>query len=444
MSIFDYFRWNQQHEYKGPNIKFGRYSDAFKDEVKQTLFYEAIQRFDQEQFLPSVINLLDFLRDDLTDNVQYDIEGEELFFQILQGSKTILGRCNNEKFVAISEIAAVSAPNVGLYRRLLDKNYVLKHNRFCLDAGMNLILKFDSFAVDASPKKLYFALKELAINADKYDDILIDEFEELDQSNTGKIIQLTDVIKSTKAEFLRKEIKNAFDRIDQYKGFNDEVHHAISYILLYCNYKLDYLVKPEGFTMELIERNHRLFFTKNEQEASHKNKLVRRNLALLLERTDDQLFEEFYDTVHTFGYTQNASHEQLKALINNELPKVETYISAGKIDLALDVMGYVAMYGLFHNGFPQPDVDMLSLFMHVMESEYYDDLGFKTTFYRKEQLKEKRTLNRIREIREMNKDLYPEFNPEVSILSFEGKWQFAHSFLKMLQAYDLHYAGTIS
>ena len=36
MSIFDYFRWNQQHEYKGPNIKFGRYSDAFKDEVKQS------------------------------------------------------------------------------------------------------------------------------------------------------------------------------------------------------------------------------------------------------------------------------------------------------------------------------------------------------------------------------------------------------------------------
>lgn len=444
MSIFDFFRWNQQHEYKGPEIMFGRYSDSFKDEVKQALFYEAIQRFDQDQFLPSIINLLDFLRNDLSDNVQYDIDGEELFFQILQGSKTIMGRCNSEKFVAISEIATVNAPNVGLFRRLLDKNYVLKYNRFCLDVDMNLILKFDSFAVDASPKKIYFALKELAINADKYDDILIDEFKELDQFHQGKIIALPDDIKSIKVDYLRKEIRTVFARIDELKGFNEDLHHAISYILLYCNYKLDYLVKPEGFTMELIERNHRLFFTNSEQEVSQKNKQVRRNLKLLLDRTDEQLFEELYDTVHTFGYTQNASHDQLKALITSELPKAETYISAGKIDLAIDVMGYIAMYGLFHNGFPQPDVDMLSLFMHVLESEYFTDLGFETSFYHEEKLESKRILHRIQEVRAMNMELYPEFDTDVSILSFEGKWQFAHSFLKMLQAYDLHYAGTIS
>ena len=444
MSIFDFFRWNVENDYNGPNLKFGRYSDAFKDEVKHGLFSEAVDQFEAENFLQSIVYLLDFLRNDLDDNVQYDVEGKELFFEILQGSKRIIGRCNEQKFVALSELASVSAPNIGLYRRLLDKNYLLKYVRFCLDEKMDLALKFDSYIQDASPKKLYNALKELSINADKYDYILIEEFDESTKTNTGKIIELSPTITQIKCAYIKSEIRKVVERAEKLKATTLDYQNAVSYLLLYCNYKLDYLVKPEGYIMELIERNHRLFFAENNQTVAQKNKTIVKNFELVLERTDKQIQNELYDTVHTFGYTQPASHDQLKALIEEELIKANAFIVHKKYDIALDILGYIAAYGLFHYGFPQPDIDMLFLLMHVLENDYFVELGFESEFLNGKQLQERKIIHRINQIRAMNSELYPEFDPQVQMLNFENKWQFAYSFLTMITKYHLHYMGHIA
>ena len=60
-------------------------------------------------------------------------------------------------------------------RRLVESNYVLEYSRYGLDDDDNLVIKFDTSALDASPYKLYYALKEVAANADKQDDLLLDE-----------------------------------------------------------------------------------------------------------------------------------------------------------------------------------------------------------------------------------------------------------------------------
>jgi len=379
MSIFNFLRRKLAQSDKGPELKFGRHTVNLKEQEEQVLLSEAIRLFEDNRRIEAIEYLLNYLRNDLEDNLSYDVENHEIFFELLQGSKRIYGRCSEEKCVAIAEIATVSKPNIGLYRKLLDRNYLLKYCRFCLQED-KLILKFDSYTMDASPHKMFHALKEISINADKYDDILVDEFDELENILSGKIKHLDKGILDTKEQYLRTEISELLKKLETQHGQLETYHSGVSYLLLHCTYKLDYLIKPEGYVMELLEKNHRIFFEKNNKSSATKNEEIKENLQLILDRSSAQLREEFYETQHTFDYTKPAGHHQLRALINAELPKASNYRAAKQNDIALAIMGYIASYSLFHYSLPTPDLDMLHLLIRVHEEQYFHTLGFSPEY----------------------------------------------------------------
>ena len=81
-----------------------------------------------------------------------------------------------QKLRCSARIAKGEQLNVGLLRRLIEHNYGLKYSRYALDAEGYITIVFDTFLLDGSPYKLYYALKEIATHADKQDDLLISEF----------------------------------------------------------------------------------------------------------------------------------------------------------------------------------------------------------------------------------------------------------------------------
>lgn len=438
MSIFNYIRRKLAASDTGPDVKFGRHAINTKEQVEQALLGQAIFLFEENKRLESIEYVLNYLRNDLEDNLAYDVENNEIFFELYQGSKKIIGRCNENKFVAISEIATLNNTNIGLFRKLLERNYLLKYCKFCLD-GEKLILKFDSFTMDASPQKIFYALKEMAINADKYDDILADEFDELDNILSGKISYLSDEILTTKENFLRQSIQDTIHKVDNFSEMVDDKEAAISFLLLHCNYKLDYLIKPEGYVMEILERNHRVYFEQSKMGAAGKNEEIKKNLALILDRSSEQLREELYQTVHTFEYTKAASHLDLRNLINSELPKASAYYSKNQRDLALAVMSYIASYSLFHFSLPTPDIDMLSLLMRVLEDDYFLALGFNPNYAQNNTPIRTAVEKRIDSIIAEHKQQHPYFKPAYDSLVYTDSVNFAHSFLSMVAAYDIHF-----
>jgi hypothetical protein len=438
MSIFNFIKRKLAESDNGPDIKFGRHIFNAKEQEEQALFGEAIRLYEDDELLPSIEYLLSFLRIDMEDNLAYDVQGGELFFELYQGSKQILGRCNDNKFVAVADVARISGPNIGLYRKLLERNYLFKYCRFCID-GERLIIKFDSFTMDASPQKLFHALKEMSINADKYDDILADEFDELENHLSGKITYLSPEILTTKEAYLRTEIQKTLDSIGTILGSDESQLAITTYLLLYCNYKLDYLTKPEGYVMEILERNHRAYFDNNKQTASQKCEEIKENFQLVLERSSDQLKDEFYQTCHTFDYTKAASHHDLRALIEKEIPKAQMYYSSGKNEIAQIVCGYIASYSLFHYSLPTPDLDLLDLLLRVLENEYFVSLGF-TPSYTDEYLPIQAIVEKKLElILRENKATHPYLKINYSNLVFTDMAGFAISFLEMVASIDIHY-----
>ena len=132
-------------------------------------------------------------------------------------------------------------------RRLLEQNFNLKYNRFALDEAGNIAIIFDTYP-GWLPYKLYYALKEVATKADKQDDLLLEEFKSLQSVDTTTWKNATG--RKTKIQLYRHRPDQTgpggksgkLDKI-QYSG-------SIGYLLLDLIYRLDYLIKPEGFMMK--------------------------------------------------------------------------------------------------------------------------------------------------------------------------------------------------
>ena len=232
MSFFSRLFSARKPAKKPPDIEFGRFTDGYKSEVKYDAWDEAIDYFEKGDYPASFRSFFSYLSDDHDSNVQYEETDDGFGFSILQGSKKITGFTNERTFKAEGKIAHASDLNIGLMRRLIESNYNLKYGRYSLDDQQNITIVFDSIVVDASPYKLYYGLKEIALAADKQDDLLIEEFDMLKPINTSHIIDLPTSEKEVKLRYLRAEIDAVLSYIKEGRLNPIQYPGGITYLLL--------------------------------------------------------------------------------------------------------------------------------------------------------------------------------------------------------------------
>lgn len=174
---------------KGSKAYFGRFTDAYKSTEQYEAWDKAVLHFENRDFQDAIAEFINYIQDTSEHNVSKLASGA-LDFDILQGSKTIMVRTKNGQIRVNCKIAHADQLHIGFMRRLLDLNYELKYVRYGLSEDEVIQLLFDTALEDASPYKLYFALKELAIHADKQDDLLVDEFSFLKPIRSGQIESL--------------------------------------------------------------------------------------------------------------------------------------------------------------------------------------------------------------------------------------------------------------
>jgi hypothetical protein len=421
------------------DIRFGRYSDAYKQSTNYDAWDRALVKFEQEDYLDSYREFFEYLRDDQEDNVRYWDENGGVRFELFQGSKKIAGFGNYKKFKAEAKIAKTQKLNVLFMRRLIEKNFTLDYSRFALDPDDNITILFDTYTIDGSPYKLYYALKELATNADKLDDLLLDEFRMLQPVDTSHLDELPPEEKEVKYNYLKGEIKKTLQEFNHGRLSQEHYAGGLGFLLLHLVYKLDYLIKPEGFTMETLERIHRLFFAKDDKSLAQKNQLVARELQKLLERPKKDYFKEMYRVKSTFGITHPANHDRIIAFIDGELPNMSWYKDNGHERVALAIPGYIVGYCLFEYAAPKPDRDLFHLYFQIMEQPYFNELGLGLDFFdpATRQFNRRSIRRAIDRIVADNRAKYPKLNPAVHTLDYRSLSDFARSFLLMLRNLDM-------
>ncbi|MBL7814964.1 MAG: hypothetical protein JNL70_08140 [Saprospiraceae bacterium] len=422
-----------------PSIKFGRYTDSYKQKLQYEAWEVALDKFEAQDYLNSYQAFFRYLRDDNEDNVRWVEENGNIKFEILQGSKRVSGIANAQKFVAEARIVHADNLSVAVMRRLVEFNYVLEYSRYGLDDDNNLVIKFDTSALDGSPYKLYYALKEVAANADKQDDLLLDEFGmQLKPIDMGSKADIPNQEKEIKYKFLTQKIQFVISEIDSKKLDGDKYPGGISYLLLDAAYRIDFLTSPEGFLMETIERMHRSYFSTEEKSMIMKNIGLRKYFEKVMTRSKELVMDELYATTSTFGILVPKQHDALVSLIDGELQNMDWYETNKHDSIAIAIPGYIVGFALFSYALPKPERALLAFYYKIFESQFFKDLGYTPQYYHPESgvFDQKAIKSSIRDIVEKYINEYPKLIPDYAILDYKTPLKLARTYLMMLKNMD--------
>lgn len=440
MGLFDRLFGNGAEEQAQPKIKFGRYSDSYKRPESYEAWDTALEKFEEQEYLDAYRAFFNYLRDESEDNVKLrEVEGG-IYFDLFQGSKKISGFVDEHKLRVESKVAHTEKFRVAFMRRLVELNYELEYSRFALDQDGNITIVFDTYTIDGSPYKLYYALKEVATKADKQDDLLLDEFQSLQPVDVEHLEMMSREEKEVKCNYIQEQIRETLEEVDNGKLNKDKYAGGVAYLLLYLIYKLDYLVKPEGFMMEVLERLHRLYSTKDDKKSmAELNQVICRELRTLQDRPREEFYKEMYRVPATFGITMPVSHDRVVSLIDAELHQMDWYLDNGYDKIALSIPGFICSYCMFIYAIPQPGRELFHLYFQITESDYFRDLGFTNYYYdTTTHTFDKKAIKRaIRRIVDKHRDHFHKLIFPTGSLDFSSLARFARSYFQIIRNLDM-------
>lgn len=420
-----------------PCLTFGRFSDVYQAEERQSYWEKSIEAHEKKRYLESIALFLDFLTQEEQGNVEVEQVGpEKLKFKIFQGSKCIEGFANQDGFFAQAVVAHCKQISLGAMRTLLEENYELRYSAYALDSDDNLTMVMHTDHQDGSPYKLYYGLKELATQADRRDDVLVAEFEELSPVYNGNITPLTERDKRIRMQYFRNELEkvlaiyeNESSRFDRYPGL-------LSYILLSTAFAIDYFLKPEGKVMDHIENVYATYFHVNTLTPNLKNAEIYRELKKMASITDEALGQELYETKNTFGRLEAAAHVKLQEVTEQELTHFDWYLQSDLSDYAIYIPRYICSLLLFGYALPMLDHKLLNLLLRVIENDFFVSLGYVSLVKHDGNVDEKKFAERLEEI--VKKSILKNIPGRqlMAQLDFDDRALLGASFLRLISNLD--------
>ncbi|HEX5624744.1 MAG TPA: hypothetical protein VFX48_01905, partial [Saprospiraceae bacterium] len=365
---------------EGPIIAFGRFTDAHKSKEHYAAWDDSLKFFEEGQVQTAVEKLVIYLKNAAGDNIQVASDRPEFRFVVFHGSKQLNCLLDQRHFRAEAKIAHCKELNVGFLRRAVEFNFDLNYSRYALDPESNLCLVFDSSLEEASPYKLFYGLKEMALQADKEDDILLDEFEYLEPVQNQHIKKLPPEIVAVKIRFIRTRIEKALSS-DALGSLNPRrFQGALTYLYLSVVYTLDYLVKPEGPMMDMIGNMHIRYFETPAEHTEQKISLLESGLREIRDLTDEEMANELYEVISTFGITSPANHKTIAQFIEAELQVLPWYEENNHDAICISICNYIAGYCLYNFSMAEPVQELLHMYFEIVEADYFRALGFDNEF----------------------------------------------------------------
>ncbi len=379
MGFWDRLLSNQKP--KQQEIAFGRFSDAYKSKEQYKNWDDSLKLFEEGKIREAIAQLVNYLKNQSGDNVQVDAQGNFILFQ---GSKQIHCSLDDRLFKAVCKVAHCKELNVGFLRKAIEHNYRLNYARFALDEENNLCLIFDSLLADASPYKLYYGLKELALQADKDDDILLDEFEYLEPIQNQHIKLLSPEIMAVKIQFIRQQIQKVFEPTVLGSLNTRRFQGALTYVYLSVIYGLDYLVKPEGKLMDLLGTMHIRYFETAAENTELKVSILETGLKEIQEMSDADLAKELYEVIGSFGITSPVKQATIVQFIDAEIQAIQWYEENKHHQICYAISNYIVGYCMYNFAMPEPIRQLFRLYFEIAHSSYYKALGYSNNYWRKE------------------------------------------------------------
>ena len=435
------FTWSKKKEegeveVAAPRLQFGRYSDNNKPVAKVARWNNADTLFKEKKWHESIAAFFDYLRDDDVDNVQHTSNGTSGTFQIHQGSKIIKGTYNEKMLEAGVALATMVQPSVPVMRRLLEMNFTLYYTRYALQ-GENLVMLFDSSIETANPSKLYYGLKELATKADKQDDLLLQDFASLIPTENDHIEELPKKEKELKFRYFKKWIKETIDLANSVEP--DKFSGGIAYLLLALAYRIDFLIVPEGKLLLALEKIVDIYFRKDERPIAEKNGEMLDEFQKLLDKKEEEFFPNLFRSRYTFSIVTPQNYKTIADAIYNANQNIGWYKENKHPEIAAQISEYGIAYCQYSYSLPRPVTEFFLLFMMVNYPDFFEDLGFKITYYDKKNnaFNKEAIATTVEAIEQKWKPKYPELKIKTDKLRYDSILTFNQTFTSEIEYLNL-------
>jgi len=424
------------------NHAFGRYSDTVKSQLQLEAWKRAETLYASGDYLQAWHAFFEYLRDPTVDNVHWDHRDDAVHFRIYQGSRTVTGRAYANGIEASAPVARLIHQSVAVMRKLLEINYALNYSRFALSTDDLVTIRFEAPVAGGQPAKLYHALRELALNADYYDDPLMEEFSALERVDGGRILRYGESESKTLREYFIRWITAALDDADRLDA--EKQVGAISWILLAAANRIDYLLVPQGGTIPMLRKLVSLYFAPGDRTYVERNAEMSALFRMLLADADQRVERDFYGVTSTFASTGQSTPEGLLSILNDAIVGYNHWRSLDNQAPAMACLEYAAAHPLAAMQLPSRVAEALSLMMEVLHAHFYRMVG------RGGELVDPATgvVDRTR-VEERIRNLYDQpqggmagFELDVDNLSFTSPIAFAASLVTELHGRLKAYVGT--
>ena len=428
------FGWGKKKpvETPEPGVVFGRYSDNNKPPAKVNRWTDADNLFKEKKYPESLDAFFDYLRDDVAGNVVYERNGAEGRFELSQGSKIVRGSFNGTVVNAEVTLARMPQPSIPVMRRLLEMNFTLYYSRYAMDTG-RLCMRFDSDAFTASPSKLYYGLKELSTKADKQDDLLVQDFASLENTDDDHVTPLSEAEKEVKYSFFKKWIGEDLETINGLDA--DKFSGAIAYLLLSLSYRIDYMIAPEGKLLNRLEKITTIYFRKDERPVTEKNRDMTEEYRKLGELSKEEVIGYLFRSKYTFSIVAPQPYKTISDSIHAANQNMVWYRDNNYPGIACQITEYGISYCQYSYSLPKAITELFHLYMMVNYPDYFSALGFSTVYYdaASNQFRQQALTDKIYAIQQSWKEKYPLMDFKTANLRFDSLVNFNLTFTNEME-----------
>lgn len=415
------------------NYHFGRFISYKKSPWQHEEYQESKKAFSQQRHLEGYEHYFNYLcfynAKEECSNISFVKNENSLSFRLVQGSAIVKGDITQRRLSAHVNIASMPKENISVMRRLLEKNFLYTYSSFYLEEG-TLKAKIFCDNIALSPQKIFFPLRELALNADREKELILDEFHDLEPLELDHIEVMDAHLKETKLRFFREWI----DKTEQKVALlpTQEQSGAIAFVWINLLFKIDYFVTPRGKLGFDIYEAAQAYYLDDGKHIEEKNDALQKAVEKLKNIDTKLLAKSLYCVKETFDIFNNDGLDEVNAFIEETLAKVVWYKEHRYEEIILSIYEYLGQYMLYNYGMNACLRELIQLNIRLHNTDFHAALGMES-LYDGERLNSKKICKLIRRVVKAYGEHYPHLHDFCSELNFSSSEKFHHSFFLALK-----------
>ncbi len=414
---------------------FGRGINATLSPDEEEFFNLSYESFERREILDAYEyffkTLENFSNHTSTKNITTLRNDNKLEFEIFQGTARVTGHVTKESLYAQVMIMKTKEATVALKRYILERNYQLTYANYSSD-GEFIKLKLYHDNITASPQKIFFPLREIALNADFDKEYLKSEFKDIRLEDTSHISKLNSDELKIKYDFLHKWIDELDAKILTLPTNDNAGMQAFLY--LHLLFKIDYLLVVKCDVYQKMSKKIRIYFSDENLSTEYKNEKLKKYVEKLKNMDYEEFSKKFYSAKYTFNPMEKVSLEEIANFIDESLMKIRWYKNNRYNQIIRVIYKYIPFYILYNYGLNPIVKSLLHTLVEIQNPSFFKALGYNVLYDADKELFSKKAIRaRIYDTITPHQARYKELKPFGDKLNFSSLNEFSNSFLLQLK-----------